>query len=236
MATEAPTKQNLTFVDSTSEIVSETARFVVPETKTDNSSQNTGSKTSSVNVPFDPSGDGIITELPPLEPDASICARASHYLQRAKLYKEDKFKSLRPWSEFLNRDQFSVPSKLEAFSRIHRNYNYFHSNYVVVVALLSSYILITNLVFLISMALCTAAYYYVRMRTIAGQPVIIGSKELSPTQAYATLVVASLLLFYFTNGSSTIFWLVTGSSVVVFGHAATRHPVDELGAWASLPI
>jgi hypothetical protein len=139
-----------------------------------------------VAVPFsvdDPSA------LPPLGPTASICAKATHYFQRVKLYKEDRLRSLRPWSEFFSRADFSIPSKLEAFSRIHRNYTYFHSNYVVVVAVLSSYILITNLVFLLSMVLCTAAYHYCRSRSAAGDPIRVFSKELSPTQAYAALVV-----------------------------------------------
>ena len=175
------------------------------------------------------------TAVPPLGENPSVCERASHYWARAKAYKEDKFRTLRPWGEFFNRAEFSVPSKLEAFSRIHRNYTHFHSNYVVVVGVLSSYILITNLVFLLAMLLCVAAYYYCRMRSEAGDPIKIGSKELSPTQAYAGLVVGTFFLFYWTNGSSTIFWLVTSALLAVFGHAATRRPVDD-NPFANLPV
>ena len=193
-----------------------------------------GNAAGSDAVPFDTDG-AAATEVPPLSEDAGLFEKAKHYIARGRAYKEDKFKSLRPWGEFFNRNEFSVPSKLEAFSRIHRNYTHFHSNYVVLVAVLSSYILITNVVFLLAMVLCTAGYYYTRMRSAAGDPIKIGSKELSPTQAYAGLLVGTLFLFYWTNGSSTIFWLVTTALLAVFGHAATRRPVDD-NPFANLPV
>ena len=167
------------------------------------------------------------TELPPLDPDAGFFTKVGHYYTKWRLYKDDKLRTLRPWSEFVDRSQFSVPSKLEAFARISRNYSHFHSNYVVVVAILSTYILITNSTFMIAMLMCAAAYYWFKLKADAKEPITLLGREYSPTQAYAGLVVATLLLFYLTNGSSTVFWLVFWGLIIVAGHAAMRKPVDD---------
>lgn len=185
---------------------------------------NASSATGSTAVPFtaeDPMA------LPPLDPNAGFFTKTQHYYTRWKLYKDEKFRALRPWSEFLDRSQFSVPSKLEAFARISRNYGYFHSNYVVVVALMSTYILVTNSVFMLAMLMCLAAYYWFKMKAEAKEPITIFGREYTPTQAYAGLFISTLLLFYMTNGSSTVFWLVTSALFVVAGHAATRRPVED---------
>jgi len=167
------------------------------------------------------------TALPPLDPSAGFFTKVGHYYTKWKLYKDEKFRTLRPWSEFADRSKFSVPSKYEAFARISRNYSHFHSNYVIVVAAMSIYILITNAMFMLAMSLCGAAYYWFRLKAEAKEPIVVLGKEYSPTQAYAGLVVSTLLLFYFTNGSSTVFWLVTWALVIVLGHAATRVPIDD---------
>lgn len=174
------------------------------------------------------------TALPPLDPDAGFFTKVNHYYTRWKLYKDDKFRTLRPWSEFADRNQFSVPTKLEGFARISRNYSHFHSNYVVLVALMSTYILVTNAVFMISMMTCGAAYYWFKMKADAKEAIVVFGREYSPTQAYAGLVVATLLLFYLTNGSSTVFWLVTWALVLVLGHAVLRKPPEDQSSPFSL--
>jgi hypothetical protein len=183
-----------------------------------------GSSNGTSSVPFsveDPMA------LPPLDPDAGFFTKVGHYYTRYKLYKDEKFRTLRPWGEFVDRTQFSVPSKYEALGRISRNYSYFHSNYVVVVAAMSVYILITNAVFMLAMMMCGAMYYWFRLKADAKEPIVVFGREYTPTQAYAGLVISTLLLFYLTNGSSTVFWLVTWALILVLGHAATRQPIDD---------
>jgi hypothetical protein len=170
------------------------------------------------------------TALPPLDADAGFFTKVGHYYTKWKLYKDDKFRTLRPWTEFADRTQFSVPSKYEALGRISRNYSYFHSNYVIVVALMSTYILITNAMFMLAMTLCGAVYYWFRLKADAKEPIMVLGREYSPTQAYAGLLISTLLLFYMTNGSSTVFWLVTWALVIVAGHAATRMPIEDTNA------
>jgi hypothetical protein len=73
-------------------------------------------------------------------------------------------------------------------------------------------------------------YYWFRLKADAKEPIMVLGREYSPTQAYAGLLISTLLLFYMTNGSSTVFWLVTWALVIVAGHAATRMPIEDTNA------
>lgn len=188
------------------------------------------SRTAAVSVPFE--ADSSDVPLAPLPADAGIFQRISHNYLRLKQYKDTKLKSLRPWREFFDRSQFSVPGKLEALSRISDNMMYFHSNYLVLTVVLSSYILITNFWFMACMLGCFAAYCWIKIKASNNENVSIFGHELSGTQAYTALAFLALFLFYVTNGSSTVFWLVTTGLIVVVGHATTRRPVGASQASA----
>jgi hypothetical protein len=172
---------------------------------------------TSVPVPTDIAEDGTDTYLGRLKAKYTAC----------KQYKDDRVKSLRPWSEFLDRSKFSAPGKLEAFSRINKNLSTFYSNYVVVTALISIYVLVSNFLFLASMIFSLAIYYWTRMKAAANEPVMIRGREFSTNQVNGFLVVFTFFMFLYTNGSSTVFWLVTLALLTVFGHAATREPADD---------
>merc|ERR1711916_285215 len=90
--------------------------------------------------------------------------KATYYFQLTRYYKDQKLQSLRPWKEFADRDEFSIPGKLEALSRISENIQYWNSNYIFLVACMSIYILITNLFFMVGMSLCAATYYWIKMK------------------------------------------------------------------------
>lgn len=190
-------------------------------------SPNASSSLSETNAaPFDPENPELTeTPLPVLEQDPSIIQRGAYYFQLVKYYREQKLKSLRPWKEFADRDEFSIPGKLEALSRVSDNIQYFNANYWFLVSIMSVYILITNLWFMVGMSLCGATYYWVRMKAAAKEPIKIGSTELTATQSYFGLFLFSLFTFYITDGSSTVFWLVTCAAVVVLGHATCRKPI-----------
>lgn len=164
-------------------------------------------------------------------PDGFFGRIAWHYTN-IKNYKEEKLRTLKPWSEFFDRSKFSTPGKMEAFSRANKNLAYFSSNYVVVATVMSAYVLITNLMFLIAALISIGFYYYCRMKSTAGEPITIRGKELSTTQAYTGLVVFSVFMFFYTDGSSTVFWLLTCAVVSVLGHAVAREPVAETNSFS----
>ena len=163
----------------------------------------------------------------PVAPEG-FWAKVGFYFQRVKQYKDERFMTLKPWSEFFDRTKFSAPGKVEAFSRANKNVAYFYSNYVVLATLTSSYVLVSNLMFSLSMLIALAFYYFIRSKTTSEEPISIFGRTMSATQAYSALVLFSLLSFYATDGSSAIFWLLLCGVGSVLTHAMSREPVNDL--------
>jgi hypothetical protein len=192
-----------------------------------------GSLVSTAGRPTDDDGFPLVAPLPP---DAGVVQKVGYYYACAKNFKDRKVAHLRPWRDFANKDEFSIPGKLEALSRVSDNLSYFNSNYVALVAAMSLYILITNLSFMIGMLVCAATYYFIRMKQAANENIFLHTYEFTPTQAFVGLGIGGLLTFYLTGGSSTVFWLVTCAAVVVLGHAVTRRPMQRLAEPANTQI
>jgi len=166
--------------------------------------------------------------IAPAEPsDPSFFGRVMHFVSYMKAYKDERFSTLKPWSDFFDRKKFSVPGKLEAFSRVNKNVAFFYSNYVVVAFLSSLYVLITNFAFMMSMGLAAAVYFFLRMKSSANEPVVIFGREVSLYQSYAGLIGFTVVSFFLTGGSSTVFWLIMSSLGTVAIHAALREPPAE---------
>ena len=180
-------------------------------------------------APFDPENPESTVTAPVLPDDASVIQRATYYFALARYHKDRKLATLRPWKEFGDRAEFSIPGKLEALSRISDNVQYFNSNYAVLVSVMSLYILITNLWFMVGMSLCGACYYWVKLKVAAKEPIQIGSTVMTATQSYFALLIFSLFTFYITDGSSTVFWLVTSAGAIVLGHATCRKTIASSG-------
>jgi hypothetical protein len=143
-----------------------------------------------------------------------------------KSWKDEKLKSLRGWNEFFDRSKFSVPTRGEALSRISHNLSYFYSNYFVVAIIVAIYYLITNIMFMISIIVCGTSWYLYRNRKA---PVYIGNTEITPIQGYTGLTFGTLIMFYLTSGSNTVFWLITVAAMTVVGHAWAREPGVNTG-------
>ena len=153
--------------------------------------------------------------------------KVSHRLDQIRAYKDERFSTLKPWTEFADRTKFSVPGKLEGFSRVNKNVAYFYSNYVIVAFVGSLYVLITNPSFTISMGTAVAMYYFLKMKVNANEPIALFGREVSIYQAYTTLIAFAIVSFYFTGGSSTVFWLVLCGLGTVLTHALLREPTQD---------
>eukprot|EP00744_Colponema_vietnamica_P013078 GILI01018348.1.p1 GENE.GILI01018348.1~~GILI01018348.1.p1 ORF type:complete len:200 (+),score=33.04 GILI01018348.1:192-791(+) len=160
------------------------------------------------------------------EPQGFIPKLKWHY-ENVIRFKNERTRTLKPWSEFLDRSKFSIPGKVEAFSRANRNLAYFFSNYVLVSASISAYILFTNIWFLTTLVLTALAFYYVRLRAQMDEPIRILGREFSVTSAYVSLAVFALGSFFLSGGSSTLFYLGVLSFGTVLAHAIVREPVQE---------
>ena len=171
---------------------------------------------------------GAGAEVTSMEPMPNeFIPRMQWHLENVKRYKNDRLKNLKPWSEFFDRHRFSAPGKLEAFSRANKNLAYYFSNYVIIAACISAYILITNIWFLTAIVFSAVVYYYFKMKAALGEPVTVGSVTITTTQAYGFLAVFSLISFYYNDGSSTLFYLLLLALGSVLGHAVTHEPREE---------
>lgn len=159
-------------------------------------------------------------------PEAFLPRMKWHY-ENVRRFKDERLKYLKPWSEFIDKSRFSAPGKLEAFSRANKNLAYFFSNYVLIVAVISAYILITNIWFLTTMVFSAIVFYYFRMKAALNEPVTIGSVTITTTQGYGILAVFGLISFYYNDGSSTLFYLLLISLGSVIAHAVTYEPREE---------
>ncbi len=162
-----------------------------------------------------------------LEEPSTFFGKVSYRLDRIRQYKDERFSTLKPWAEFADKGKFSVPGKLEGFGRINKNVAYFYSNYVIVAFVGSLYVLITNPSFTISMAVALAVYYYLKMKVNANEPLVFFGREVAIYQAYTSLIAFAVVSFYFTGGSSTVFWLVLCGLGTVLAHALMREPVSD---------
>jgi hypothetical protein len=139
------------------------------------------------------------------EAPSTFFGKVVHHYNAIKSYKDERFKTMKPWGEFFDRAKFSAPGKMEAFSRANKNVSYFYSNYVVLATVSSLYVLLINPSFLLCMFAAMGMYFFLRMKTNANEPIMIVTKEISYTQAWALLIVFSIASFYITGGSSTVF-------------------------------
>lgn len=164
--------------------------------------------------------------IAPLDPDAGFLQKATYYTQVSRAYVRDKTKNLRPWKDFADHNEFAIPSKLTALANVSHNLSYWGGNYAIIALVLFVYTALTNIVLTVGLICCFSLYQYVKSRTASGEPISVGGKELSPAAAYASVAALSVLTFYLSGGASATFWLVTISSIVCLGHAATRKPIE----------
>jgi len=157
----------------------------------------------------------------------SLSSRIALFMGRMRMFKEEHQRGLRPWSGFFDKAKFSYPSKMEAVTRANKNLTFYYSNYILLAALVTIFIIINNLLFVITMALCAAAYGYYRASTSNGEPFFLRGSEITPMQAQGGLGAITLFLFWLTGGSGVIFWVITMSGGLVIGHAATHEAPEE---------
>ncbi|KXS17630.1 hypothetical protein M427DRAFT_30416 [Gonapodya prolifera JEL478] len=189
-----------------------------------------------------------ITFPPPITMAPSTNSSSSNYaytslvsqqhMATLERFKNESLSKLRPWG-----NRFSKPiSWSQTSARVSVNLVYYQTNYLLVVAGLLIYALVTNfhvhpsetppiellLLFTIVFILA-AAYFAVRMPqdqptavTILGRPIV-----LTQQQAWIGLALISIPLLWISSAGSAIFWLLGAASIVVGSHAALLEPPIE---------
>lgn len=130
-----------------------------------------------------------------------------------------RFANLRPLSEFFDFKRVSKPAHFgEVQSRINYNLGYFSSNYAVVFTMLSVYSLLTNLMLLFVIFLVIGGMYGIGK--LEGRDVQIGSRTVTTSQLYTTLLCVAVPLGFWASPFSTVLWLIGASGVTILGHAS----------------
>ncbi|KAG0249221.1 hypothetical protein BG011_009499 [Mortierella polycephala] len=138
------------------------------------------------------------------------------YLQKLR---EERFSSLRPMSEFFDRNRFSMPGGFSSVtSRFNYNLNYFQGNYLLMFLAITAYSLITNFTLMFSVAFVVGGMYFISK--IPPEGVVIGSNTFQAGQLKTGLICIAVVLFFFSSTIGTVFWIVGASAVTILGHAA----------------
>ncbi|KAH8175975.1 PRA1 family protein [Sarocladium implicatum] len=118
-----------------------------------------------------------------------------------------RFANLRPISEFFDMKRLSKPNGFsECQSRINYNLSYFSTNYIVVMAMLSIYALLTNLVLLFDIILIVAGLFIIGR--LEGRDLEIGTFRATTSQLYTGLLVVTVPVGLWASPIATMLWLI----------------------------
>ncbi|KAI8612408.1 prenylated rab acceptor PRA1 [Chytriomyces sp. MP71] len=134
-----------------------------------------------------------------------------------------RFQTLKPWSEFLDRTRFSVPKSYNEFMvRARLNWNHFNANYLLIALITIAWSLISNLLLLFDVLFIAVGSRYVSTISPNQPEHLFGNQSfplITQTQGWLALALVGAILLYLTAAGSTIFWIVFWTALIVFGHA-----------------
>ncbi|KAK7053457.1 hypothetical protein VNI00_004083 [Paramarasmius palmivorus] len=144
-----------------------------------------------------------------------------------KSFRETRLSALRPPTEFFDYHRISRPADLnqatQRFALI--AYLSFTGNYVLVIAALAIYALISNLVLLIALLFLVGGF--TAINKFAPEPVQMGEHTITQKHLYIGLFVIGLPLLWYASPVWTFFWLAGASGVLILGHASLLEPGVE---------
>lgn len=141
---------------------------------------------------------------------------------QAKEWLQHRRQNVRPWLQFVQTANFRVPGSVPRLSRrVVRNVEYFQSNYLFVLLGLSAYCLLTSPLLLLAVAgSLLACHQLSRRQALAGAPLRLLGRELTPLQQYGLVAACSLPLYYVAGAGAALFWTLGASCIVISLHAA----------------
>ena len=133
--------------------------------------------------------------------------------------------SIRSWGDFVDQAKFAKPSSpQEITERLKKNVAYFQSNYLVIVAVLAAYCIITSPLLLLAIGAFFGVQHVITGKQgIATQTKVFG-KELSQANQTVIAGCVSVPLFILAGATSAVFWVFGASAVIVGGHGSMRLP------------
>ncbi|CAN3364887.1 hypothetical protein DICA3_F13784 [Diutina catenulata] len=135
---------------------------------------------------------------------------------------------LKPPQEFFDFRRVSKPANLgEVQSRVGYNVGYFSANYLLIVALLSIYALLTNLLLLFVSLFVVGGVLFINR--LNGENLVTPFGSFQPSQLYLGLMFVGIPLGFLASPISTMMWLIGSSIVTVGAHAALMEkPIETV--------
>ncbi|WVQ75727.1 hypothetical protein IAR50_005357 [Cryptococcus sp. DSM 104548] len=144
----------------------------------------------------------------------------------ARNFKETRLSTLKSPQEFFDHRQLSRPQDFnEATSRLTYNTRHFSGNYLIVIAILIVYALLTNPLLLIAIAFFAGGF--TAINKFVPEPLQVGDHLITQKSLYTALFVIGIPILYIASPVSTFFWLVGSSAILILGHAVLMEPGVE---------
>ncbi|CCH62183.1 hypothetical protein TBLA_0G02430 [Henningerozyma blattae CBS 6284] len=141
---------------------------------------------------------------------------------------QSKLSSLRPPQEFFNIKSISKPQNFgEIQSRVGFNLKYYSTNYALIIACLSIYTLLTNLLLLFVIVFVIAGI--TGINKLQGEDLNTPFGSFKTTQLYTALLCVAVPLGFLASPISAMLWLIGASGVTVLGHASLMEkPIETV--------
>uniref|UniRef100_A0A7S3A142 PRA1 family protein n=1 Tax=Rhodosorus marinus TaxID=101924 RepID=A0A7S3A142_9RHOD len=136
------------------------------------------------------------------------------------------FADSKPWGEFANTKNMSMPSFSDLRDRVIENFKYYKSNYAVILLVLSAFAILSNPLSLLGLAMVALGYFYMFMYSQSNLKIAGFELDTSQKKTIA-LVMFGCVIFWVTGAGATFSTLLT--TVGIFGglHAALKRSPNE---------
>ncbi|XVF68442.1 hypothetical protein PTKIN_Ptkin11bG0003200 [Pterospermum kingtungense] len=145
-----------------------------------------------------------------------ISASARHALSRC-----------RPWTELIDRTALAKPASFsDATSRVRKNLSYFRANYLIILAAVLAFSLISHPFSLVILISLISAWLFLYALRPSDQPLVIWGRTYSDRETLAILAAFTVVVIFLTSVGSL---LISGTMMglgIVCAHGAFRMPED----------
>ncbi|KAI7822938.1 PRA1 family protein-domain-containing protein [Gamsiella multidivaricata] len=157
--------------------------------------------------------------FPSDEASAAVSSASAFGLGYLRKFREERLSSLRPVSEFFDKNRFSMPTSFSnVTSRFNYNLNYFQGNYFLMFLAITIYSLITNFMLLFSVVFVFGGMHF--LQRVPPEGITIGQSRFQASQLKMGLIIISVILFFLSSTVGTVFWIVGAGAFFILGHAA----------------
>ncbi|KAK4345533.1 hypothetical protein RND71_035709 [Anisodus tanguticus] len=133
----------------------------------------------------------------------------------------------RPWSELIDRSAFSKPESVsDATLRIRKNYTYFRTNYLSLLAIVLAFSLITNPFSLFLLTALLAAWLFLYLFRPSDPPLVLFGRQFTERETLGVLIVSTIVVIFLTSVGSVLVSALMIGFAIVCTHAAFRVPED----------